>query len=60
MQEGMHTEYIQGHLLEVVRLDDQEGDEVIIVGRTDPRSCPMVKFIVCSGRYLSFTTAVLS
>ena len=31
MQEGMHAEYIQGHLLEVVRLDDQEGDKRLLL-----------------------------
>lgn len=31
MQEGMDAEYIQGHLLEIVCLDDQEGDERLLL-----------------------------
>jgi len=31
MQEGMHAEYTQGHPLEVVHLDDQEGGEKLLL-----------------------------
>jgi hypothetical protein len=31
MQQGMQTEYVQGHLLEVVHLDDQGGGKRLLL-----------------------------